>query len=59
MERFDVKRGLMKQIMADGGLAVLGKKYFDTVEAEGKTSFSGSHDIMTSINRRLAPLDIS
>jgi hypothetical protein len=50
MERFDVKRGLMKQILADGGLAVLAKKYFDNVEADGKTSFSGSHDIMTSIN---------
>ena len=49
MERFDVKRGLMKQIMADGGLSVLGKKYFDNVEAEGETSFSGSHDIMISI----------
>ncbi len=54
MERFDVKRGLMKQIMADGGLAVLGKKYFDTVEAEGETSFSGSHDIMTSIKARFS-----
>ena len=54
MERFDVKRGLMKQIMADGGLSVLGKKYFDTVEAEGETSFSGSHDIMTSIKARFS-----
>jgi hypothetical protein len=50
MERFDVKRGLMKQIMADGGLAVLAKKYFENVEADGKTSFSGSHDIMVSIS---------
>ncbi len=49
MERFDVKRGLMKQIMEDGGLGVLGTKYFDNVEEDGKTSFSGSHDIMTSI----------
>jgi hypothetical protein len=40
MERFDVKRGLMKQILADGGLAVLAKKYFDKVEADGKTSFA-------------------
>jgi len=50
MERFDVKRGLMKQIIADGGLAVLAKKYFENVKADGETSFSGSHDIMVSIS---------
>ena len=49
MERFDVKRGLMKQINADGGLAVLAGKYFENVEANEDGSFIGSHDIMTSI----------
>ena len=49
MERFDVKRGLMKQINADGGLAVLAGKYFENVEANDDGSFIGSHDIMTSI----------
>ena len=49
MERFDVKRGMIKQITADGGLAVLAKKYFEVVNDNGNNSFSGSHDIMTSI----------
>lgn len=49
MERFDVKRGMVKQITADGGLAVLAKKYFEVVNDNGNNSFSGSHDIMTSI----------
>ncbi|MBT5614171.1 MAG: DUF5611 family protein, partial [Euryarchaeota archaeon] len=49
MERFDVKRGMVKQIIADGGLAVLAKKYFEVVNDNGNNSFSGSHDIMTSI----------
>ena len=39
----------MKQINADGGLAVLAGKYFENVEADDDGSFIGSHDIMTSI----------
>ncbi|MFQ3343887.1 MAG: DUF5611 family protein [Candidatus Poseidoniales archaeon] len=53
MERFDVKRGLVKQITADGGLAVLAEKYFEVVDDNGNNSFSGSHDIMTSINAHI------
>ena len=49
MERFDVKRGLVKQVTSNGGLAVLARDYFDNVEAAGDNSFNGSHDIMTSI----------
>ena len=49
MERFDVKRGLMKQINEDGGLAALAGKYFENVNANDDGSFTGSHDIMTSI----------
>ena len=49
MERFDVKRGLMKQIYTDGGLAALACKYFENVEANDDGSFTGSLDIMTSI----------
>lgn len=49
MERFEVKRGLVKKITADGGLAALASKHFDNVEASGENAFSGSHDIMTSI----------
>ncbi len=49
MERFDVKRGLVKQVSSDGGLAVLARDYFDNVKDAGDNSFNGSHDIMTSI----------
>ena len=49
MERFDVKRGLVKQITEEGGLAMVAKKYFEVVNDNGNNSFSGSHDIMTSI----------
>ena len=47
MERFEVKRGLVKQVTAEGGLAALASRHFEVVEADEKTSFSGSHDIMT------------
>ena len=50
MERFDVKRGLVKQVTSQGGLAVLARDYFDAVEDAGNNSFTGSHDIMTSIS---------
>ncbi len=49
MERFEVKRGLVKQVTAEGGLAALASRHFELVEADGENSFSGSHDIMTSI----------
>jgi len=52
MERFDVKRGLVKQITEEGGLATVAKKYFEVVNDNGNNSFSGSHDIMTSIEAR-------
>ena len=48
METFEVKRGLVKKLAADGGLAGVAGKYFDNVEGSGD-SFSGSHGIMTSI----------
>ena len=50
MERFDVKRGLVKQVTSQGGLAVLARDYFDAVEDAGDNSLTGSHDIMTSIS---------
>ena len=49
MERFNVKRGLVKQVTADGGLAALARRHFDNVEGTGGNSFSASHGIMTSI----------
>ncbi len=49
MERFDVRRGLIKQVNGEGGLSALAERYFEQVEGTGENSFSGSHDIMTSI----------
>ena len=49
MERFATKRGLVKQVTSDGGLAKLAKKFFDNVESTGENSFKGSHGIMRSI----------
>ena len=49
MERFEVKRGLVKQITADGGLSALAERHFENVEADGDNAFNASHDIMTSI----------
>ncbi len=50
MERFDVKRGLVKQVTSQGGLAALARDYFDVADATGDNSFTGSHGIMTSIS---------
>jgi len=52
MERFDVKRGLIKEIEKNGGLSELAKKFFDNVEMLSEDSFQGSHGIMTSIDAR-------
>ena len=48
METFEVKRGLVKKLAAEGGLAGVAGKHFDNVDGSGD-SFSGSHGIMTSI----------
>ena len=52
MERFDVRRGMVKQIIQEGGLSALASKYFDDVQSTGDSSFTGSHGIMTSISGR-------
>ena len=49
MERFDVKRGVVKTVVADGGLSSLAKRYFDNVEKTDSQAFMASHGIMTSI----------
>ena len=49
MERFDVKRGVVKTVAADGGLSSLAKRYFDDVEKIDAQAFVASHGIMTSI----------
>mgnify|MGYP005707230245 FL=1 len=50
MERFDVKRGLVKKIGEEGGLSSLASKYFDNVDVQDVHAFSASHGIMTSID---------
>ena len=52
MERFDVRRGKVKQIEEEGGLSALAGSFFDNIEAGKDGSFSGSHGIMTSISGR-------
>ena len=49
MERFEVKRGLLKQVRADGGLGTLASAYFDQVDADGEDAFTAVHGIMTRI----------
>lgn len=39
MERFDVKRGLMKKIGEEGGLSALASKFFDNVEKRSYMPF--------------------
>ena len=48
METFEVKRGLVKKLAADGGLSGLASQHFDVVNGQGD-AFEGSHGIMTSI----------
>jgi len=49
MERFDVRRGLIKEVDANGGLPVLATEFFDSVEATSENSFKASHGVMTNI----------
>jgi len=52
MERFDVRRGLVKEVSANGGLGELAREFFDNVEDTGESSFRVSHGIMTAIESR-------
>ena len=52
MERFDVRRGLIKEVEGSGGLAALAKEFFDQVESSTDKSFEASHGVMTSIEAR-------
>tara|TARA_B100000902_G_C27095767_1_gene806170 strand:+ start:49 stop:561 length:513 start_codon:yes stop_codon:yes gene_type:complete len=49
MERFDVRRGLIKEIESNGGISELAKEFFDKVDKTSDTSFEASHGVMTSI----------
>jgi len=48
MERFEVKRGLIKN-MDGGGLARLAAEHFDNVVADSEGGFSASKGIMTNV----------
>ena len=49
METFEVKRGLVKKLAMEGGLAGLAGKHFDNVDGAGD-AFTGSHGIMYHIS---------
>ena len=50
MERFHVKRGLMKQINADGGLIKLAREHFEDVKASGDDGFEGRFAILSLVS---------
>ena len=52
MERFDVRRGLIKEVEGSGGLGALAKEFFDHVEGSSSDSFEATHGVMTSIEAR-------
>tara|TARA_B100000686_G_C16462834_1_gene798040 strand:+ start:242 stop:754 length:513 start_codon:yes stop_codon:yes gene_type:complete len=49
MERFDVRRGIIKEVGENGGLSELASEFFDKVERTSEESFEASHGVMTSI----------
>jgi len=49
MERFDLRRGLMKEIEGNGGISELAKEFFNEVDRTSDSSFEASHGVMTSI----------
>ncbi len=46
MERFDVRRGIIKEVGENGGLSELAKELFEKVERTSAESFEGSHGVM-------------
>ena len=52
MERFDVRRGLIKEVEGSGGIAALAEEFFETVESTSESSFEASHGIMTFIGAK-------
>lgn len=49
METFEVKRGIVKDVVADGGLGALASNYFDNVQASGDDGFEGSFGILIKV----------
>ena len=50
MEKFSVKRGLIKQIGGNAGLAKLATEYFDNVNANSDGEFTASFGILTKVS---------
>lgn len=50
MEKFSVKRGLIKQIGGNAGLAKLATEYFDDVNANSDGKFTASFGILTKVS---------
>ena len=55
METFEVKRGLIKNLASEGGLASLAASHFENVDGSGD-AFEGSHGIMSSIKAEYSAL---
>ena len=49
MEKFAVKRGLVKQLGGNAGLAKLATEYFDGVNANSDGKFTASYGILTKV----------
>ena len=52
MERFDVRRGLIKEVGGSGGLVALAREFFDEVESPSDHAFEASHGVMKSIEAK-------
>ena len=50
MEKFSVKRGLIKQIGGNAGLAKLATEYFDNVNVNSDGEFTASFGILTKVS---------
>ena len=50
MEKFSVKRGLVKQIGGNAGLAKLATEYFDNVNVNSDGEFTASFGILTKVS---------
>ena len=55
MERFHVKRGLMKQVSADGGLVKLAREHFEDVKTSGDGGFEGRFGILSLVSGEYGP----
>ena len=50
METFEVKRGIVKSVGGNAGLAKLATEYFENVEVDADGNFTASYGIMTKVS---------